>query len=45
MGRVFACTDLHGRKDLFDKINAILEEDDKPVYEFVIANLFRGLAY
>lgn len=32
MGRVFACTDLHGRKDLFDKINAVLEEDDKVIF-------------
>ena len=32
MGRVFACTDLHGRKDLFDKINAILEEDDEVIF-------------
>jgi hypothetical protein len=32
MGRVFACTDLHGRKDLFDKINTILEEDDKVIF-------------
>ena len=32
MGRVLACTDLHGRKDLFDKINAILEEDDKVIF-------------
>lgn len=32
MGRVFACTDLHGRKDLFDKINAILQEDDEVIF-------------
>ena len=32
MGRVLACTDLHGRKDLFDKINAILEEDDEVIF-------------
>ena len=32
MGRVFACSDLHGRKDLFDKINAILQEDDEVIF-------------
>ena len=31
-GRVLACSDLHGRKDLFDKINAILEEDDEVIF-------------
>lgn len=29
MGRIFACTDLHGRKDLLDKIMDFLEADDK----------------
>ena len=28
MGRVLACSDLHGRKDLLDKILAFLNEDD-----------------
>lgn len=32
MGRVLACSDLHGRKDLFDKINAILQEDDEVIF-------------
>ena len=32
MGRILACSDLHGRKDLFDKINAILQEDDEVIF-------------
>ena len=29
MGRIFACSDLHGRKDLLDQIIDFLESDDK----------------